>query len=106
MIVGGTLIGPAPGRPSGIGNGPATSGPDDGITAPIDGPGPPIGPPIDGPPFDIAPWGIAPCGVGIGPGGMPDGGGVIAPRALPQLRQNFMPGGFSPRQTEHVLGNP
>ena len=26
--------------------------------------------------------------------------------ALPQLRQNFIPGGFSPRHTPHTVGNP
>jgi hypothetical protein len=51
--------------------------------------------------------GIGGIGPGGGIGGIGPGGGVaIALRALPQLRQNFMPGGFSPRQTEHRLGNP
>jgi len=36
--------------------------------------------------------------------GMADGGAPAS--ALPQLRQNFMPGGFSPRHTPHTLGNP
>jgi hypothetical protein len=58
----------------------------------------------------------------IGPGGMPmptDGGDAIGPAgasmpagtcgddaasALPQLRQNFMPGGLSPRQTLQTFG--
>jgi len=33
---------------------------------------------------------------------------LICASALPQLRQNFMPGGFSPRHTPHteMLGNP
>ena len=64
-----------------------------------------------------------PAGGIIGPGGgmpMPAAGGdAIGPAgasmpagtcgdetasALPQLRQNFMPGGLSPRQTLHVFG--
>jgi hypothetical protein len=73
------------------------SGPWDGIIGvPIDGPGAEpggtIGVPIDGPPIP-------------GPGGaMGDGLGWAS--ALPQLRQNFMPGGLSPWQTEHGAGNP
>ncbi len=52
-----------------------------------------------------------PGGDAIGPGGgiMPGAIGGIAPGALialPQLRQNFIPGGFSPRQTLQMLGNP
>jgi hypothetical protein len=83
----------------------------------------------------IGPGGIAigPGGIAIGPGGgiipgipppgappgIPDMGGdafgpdgadmppdAVAESALPQLRQNFIPGGFSPRQTLQVLGNP
>ncbi len=49
---------------------------------------------------------IGPAG-GIIPGAI--GGIALAPGpviALPQLRQNFMPGGFSPRQTLQMLGNP
>ena len=62
----------------------------------------------------IAPRGDAAGGLAIGPpGGIPIGGATsggggppVAASALPQLRQNFMPGGFSPRQTPHTLGNP
>jgi hypothetical protein len=76
------------------------------------GPGPPIGPgmaPGIGP--GMAP-GIGP-GIGIGPAigpGRPakPGEAAAGARALPQLRQNFMPGGFSPRHTPHTAaaGNP
>jgi hypothetical protein len=42
--------------------------------------------------------------------GAPNGGGGAATgtaaRPLPQLRQNFMPGGFSPRQIGQITGNP
>ena len=41
------------------------------------------------------------------PIGDPDG--IIPawdPSALPQLRQNFIPGGFSPRHTPQMAGNP
>jgi hypothetical protein len=50
------------------------------------------------------PWG----GIAMGIGGATSGGGgpPVVASALPQLRQNFMPGGFSPRQTPHTLGNP
>ena len=60
----------------------------------------------------IAPRGDAIGGLAIGPGGMPiggatsGGGAAVEASALPQLRQNFIPGGFSPRQTPHTLGNP
>ena len=64
----------------------------------------------------IAPRGDAEGGLAIGPpggipigiGGATSGGGAppVDASALPQLRQNFMPGGFSPRQTPHTLGNP
>src|SRR5262245_53478600 len=57
----------------------------------------PIGP--DGIP-DIA----APSGLGVGPGrertrGAFAGAPALCGSALPQLRQYFMPGGFSPRHT-------
>ena len=42
----------------------------------------------------------------LGPPGMGPGGGIACASELPQLRQNFMPGGLSPRQTGHVMGNP
>lgn len=32
--------------------------------------------------------------------------GVVCARVAPQLRQNFMPGGFSPRQAPHFTSNP
>lgn len=68
----------------------------------------------NGPPPPIGPGGGMP---GNGPGGGICGGGIICAgtfgceafwSALPQLRQNFMPGGFSPRQTLQVfdVGNP
>jgi hypothetical protein len=53
------------------------------------GSGPPIGPPIGGP-IPIA----------------GDPGVVTPPSTVPQLRQNFMPGGFSPRHVGHMTGNP
>ena len=52
------------------------------------------------------------------PSAPPDGGGTIDapppvgiapavwPSALPHARQNFIPGGFSPRQTPQITGNP
>ena len=68
----------------------------------------------NGPGAGIPPRGDPTGGLAIGPpGGMPIGGAMRGggapawpPSALPQLRQNFMPGGFSPRQTPHTLGNP
>jgi hypothetical protein len=39
-------------------------------------------------------------------GGMGTAEGGAPASALPQLRQNFIPGGFSPRQTPHTVGNP
>jgi hypothetical protein len=39
----------------------------------------------------------------IGVGGIPGAPGV---NTVPQLRQNFMPGGFSARQAGQVAGNP
>jgi hypothetical protein len=85
-------------------------GPNGGTPPPgVDG-NPPIGP--DGIP-DIGPPSWAARGAGVGPGraigpayaGADAADGV---NALPQLRQYFMPGGFSPRhsaQTE-IPGNP
>ena len=55
------------------------------------------------------------AGVANGPGGgMPGGGAIIgAPTAgvggwsaVPQFRQNFMPGGFSPLHDVQIVGNP
>jgi hypothetical protein len=40
----------------------------------------------------------------VGGTGIADGGAPAS--ALPQLRQNFMPAGFSPRHTPHTVGNP
>lgn len=98
-------------------------------TAPTGGPAgdppdgiPPIGPdwsPVSGPAGNppIGPDGIPgigpPSGAGVGPG-LPIGPAyagrpaLVPGSALPQLRQNFIPGGFSPRQAPHteVLGNP
>jgi hypothetical protein len=76
----------------------------------------------------IGPYAGSPAGAGkppIGPGGtpaiaasgcpglvtgVPNAGEplLVCGSALPQLRQNFMPGGFSPRQTTHTgfAGNP
>jgi hypothetical protein len=60
------------------------------------------------------PGGIPGGGAIIGaptPGG-PEGGakagdpGVVAASDAPQLRQNFIPGGFSPRQLPQITGNP
>ena len=51
-------------------------------------------------------------GPGGGPGGAiigaPNAGdpGVVPASAAPQFRQNFIPGGFSPRQAEQITGNP
>jgi hypothetical protein len=59
--------------------------------------------------------GIAPGGIGIGPDGIgappSDPMPPIAPicadaSAVPQLRQNFIPGGFSPRHDGQITGNP
>lgn len=43
-----------------------------------------------------------------GPGGAAIAGalGAVAVSPDPQLRQNFIPGGFSPRHTAHIVGNP
>jgi hypothetical protein len=78
--------------------GPA-SGPGGGMPSGID---PGIGPGIAG----IGP-GIAPGpGLGRAPGANPGPPGCAS--AVPQLRQNFIPTGFSPRHTLHttVPGNP
>jgi len=72
---------------------------------------PPIGPdgmPGIGPPSAAIAAGIGPGGPGIGAaiaGRPPAAAGASA---LPQLRQNFIPGGFSPRQVPHttMAGNP
>jgi hypothetical protein len=55
--------------------------------------------------------GMPPIGCGgdaIGPGGaiIPPGTCEAFASALPQLRQNFIPGGFSPRQVVQITGNP
>lgn len=57
--------------------------------------GPPIGGPMPGAPY----------------GGGAPGGAIIGPTPLvesapPQLRQNFIPGGFSPRHAGQIVGNP
>ncbi len=44
-----------------------------------------------------------PCPGAVGP--VPIGAGAAA-RFDPHDRQNFMPGGFSPRQTPQITGNP
>jgi hypothetical protein len=131
-MVGATICGPAPGRPDASGrNGPATSGPCAGIIGAVVGGiiGPAGGPTIGGPKPGAIPGGGIPIGgipIGggpggaIAPGGIPIGGGgpaigpggaiggfwIACASELPQLRQNFMPGGLSPRQTGHVVGNP
>jgi hypothetical protein len=88
---------PIPGMPP--------SGPYAG-TAPGGGVGDPIGP-------EGIPDSAAPSGLGVGPGrgrpiGVPNAGapGLVTGSALPQLRQNFMPSGFSPRHTTQMPGNP
>jgi hypothetical protein len=55
----------------------------------------------------------APSGLGVGRGGDRMTGAanageptLVCGSALPQLRQYFMPGGFSPRHTTHSPGNP
>lgn len=54
-------------------------------------------------------------GVANGPGGIigaPSAGanegdpGVVCCKVAPQLRQNFIPGGFSPRQAPQITDNP
>jgi len=105
-IAGGTVgsggSAPIPGMPP--------IGPNGG-TAPAGSDGkPPIGP--DGMPGIGPPSGPA-AGRGMGPGrpiGPTNAGdpALDCASALPQLRQNFMPGGFSPRHTPHteMPGNP
>jgi hypothetical protein len=94
LFCGGTLGGIVGGR-SACELGRCIGGP--GIAPPAIGPGGMCGMPYAG------------CGgEAIGPGG----GSIVAAiagvdafcRALPQLRQNFMPGGFSPRHTLQTLG--
>ena len=120
--------GALPGAASGTPIGPPIDGPecpplDTGLGVPIEGPAigatigeadPPSGPPIEGPPMPIgggiigppipgAPMAGAPM-AGAANAGAPNAGppdGACA-SAVPQLRQNFMPGGFSPRQTGHI----
>jgi hypothetical protein len=85
-------------------DGPAIVGP---IPGPMPGPIPGGG--IMGGAGDSGPGGGMPGG-GMPGGGMPGaaigGPGGCTGSALPQLRQNFMPGGLSPRQTGHWVGNP
>lgn len=97
-------IGPGGGMP--IGPGGIPIGPGGGIP-PARG-GAPIGPGGGIPPACCAAmiWRTA-AGVSaikVAGTGTADGGAPAS--ALPQLRQNFMPGGFSPRHTPHTLGNP
>jgi hypothetical protein len=76
----------------------------------------PIAPPDGGAaPYGAAPGGGiigAPAGGIIGPPGaapgMPPPGKVLggAASAAPQLRQNFIPGGFWPWHTPQITGNP
>lgn len=109
---------------------PATSGGAAGEAG--DATGPPGGGDITGPGGANGAGGFGLGGAnGLG-AGIPDGGGVIgaptgalagtlttgplgayagapgavAASAVPQLRQNFMPGGFSPRQAAQIAGNP
>jgi len=122
LFCGGTLGGIVGGRSACCALGRGTDGSGPGIGAPIGpGGGMPIGP---GGGMPIGPGGGM-CGEAIGPGGGmcgaapiaggdaigPDGASIVAgtlgcdaPSALPQLRQNFMPGGFSPRHTLQILG--
>jgi hypothetical protein len=81
----GIVGGMAPGGGTGVANGPGGGMPGPGPKAPIAGTG----------------------GDAIGPDGASGTFGELAASALPQLRQNFMPGGLSPRHTWHVFeGNP
>ena len=92
-----------PEPPNGPGEYPPIGPPIDGpaIAPPIDGP--PIGLPIDGPPIGAGNI-VGPCPIDPAPyAGIT---GLLVASALPQLRQNFMPGGFSPRHTGQMLGNP
>jgi hypothetical protein len=88
----------------GIGIAPGIGGPDIGIAPGIGGPG--IGPGGIGPMLGGAIIGAPPIGAIIGaPNGDGAAGGMLA-SPLPQLRQNFMPGGFSPRHEGQIVGNP
>jgi hypothetical protein len=76
------------------------------IEGPLIGPGGPMpGGPMPGGPMPGGPMPGGPIEGGPIEGG-PIEGGFIWGSALPQLRQNFMPGGLSPRQTGHWVGNP
>jgi len=71
----------------------------------------PIAPPDGGGIIGAPPGGGiigAPAGGIIGPPGEVPPGSVpgCAASAAPQLRQNFIPGGFSPRHTPQITGNP
>jgi hypothetical protein len=99
LILGVPPIGPDGGIPPESGDGNPPIGPD-GM--------PGIGPPSAGPPPSGPGIGI---GIGIEPGrGPPNAGDPVLAgwSGLPQLRQNFIPGGFSPRHTPHteMPGNP
>jgi hypothetical protein len=103
--------------PSARADGEAIAGPGaTGLANPVGimpiGPGP-IGPfAIGTPPIGPPPIGPPPIGAAIGPppytGVGAIAGGTPAASALPQLRQNFIPGGFSPRHAPHTMiaGNP
>jgi hypothetical protein len=52
-----------------------------------------------GPPEAGLPY---PAGIGF----PPNGGGAVAGRVVPQLRQNFMPSGFGAWHAGHATGNP
>ncbi len=91
MPGGGAIIGaPTPGGPAGGANAGAPGGEPGGANAGAPGGG----------------------GANAGaPGGEPGGAnagapGVVPASAAPQLRQNFIPGGFSPRQVVQITGNP
>jgi hypothetical protein len=62
---------------------------------------PNAGAPIGGGPMPGAPYAGGPIG-----GGDIIGGPGTVPSAPPQLRQNFIPGGFSPRHEPQIVGNP
>lgn len=68
----------------------------------------PIAPPDGGGIIGAPPCGGMPAGGTIGPAGAPPPGSVagLAASAAPHARQNFIPGGFSPRQTPQITGNP
>ncbi len=75
-----------------IGGGAMPGAPYAGGGGPI--PGAPYAGPVPGAPYP---------GGAIGGGTSP---GDDMPSAPPQLRQNFMPGGFSPRHAPQIVGNP